>query len=234
MKEIIHEYMQENQSDWWMNGRIAIVLELLSKYSRKSDSIIDIGAGTGIICENLQNAGYKDITAVDNSETALKILISKHINTIKGKLPKLEIHGQYNFALLLDVLEHIKKDVETLNSIYDKLNDNGKILITVPAFMFLWTPKDNDLGHFRRYTKSTLLNVIKNTQFKVEFISYYNFFLFLPALIYILKNKKTTKTPRYSKSRDKLFTPIFKFEKHFLKNGIKFPFGVSLICILKK
>lgn len=234
MKEVIHEYMQENQNDWWMRGRIAIVLSLLNKFAKKTDTILDIGAGTGIITEKIKAAGYNNISVVDNSPTSLNILKEKNLNPIEGSLPELNIDGKCDFALLLDVLEHIEDDKKTLLSIYEHLNTGGKLLITVPAFMFLWTPKDIDLGHFRRYNKNSLLETIQSTKFKIKFMSYYNFFLFIPALIYSIKNKKKTRSARYSKTRDKYFTPIFKFERHFISRNIKFPFGVSMICILEK
>ncbi len=233
MKEIIHEHMEANRSDWWMNGRTAIVLTLLKQLVDKNKKIVDIGAGTGIIAEQILGMGY-NVSTIDNSPTSLKILNQKNLQPIEGALPDLKISNKFDVALLLDVLEHVEDHEKSLKTIYEMLNENGYLIITVPAFQFLWTQKDVDFGHFRRYTKSTLEEVISKTNFKIEYSSYYNFFLFLPALFYAVKNKKKLTSSRYSKKRDKIFTPIFKFERHFIKRRIKFLFGVSLICILKK
>ena len=233
MKEIIHEHMEANRSDWWMNGRTAIVLTLLKQLVDKNKKIVDIGAGTGIIAEQILGMGY-NVSTIDNSPTSLKILNQKNLQPIEGALPDLKISNKFDVALLLDVLEHVEDHEKSLKTIYEMLNENGYLIITVPAFQFLWTQKDVDFGHFRRYTKSTLEEVISKTNFKIEYSSYYNFFLFLQALFYAVKNKKKLTSYRYSKKRDKIFTPIFKFERHFIKRRIKFLFGVSLICILKK
>lgn len=139
--------------------------------------------------------------------------------------------------LAADVIEHIKNDKKAIQLLYRSLKPKGKIIITVPAFQFLFSQKDKELRHFRRYNLKNLKMILKN--FKLIKISYFNFFLFLPLSILILIFKffnfnfidDAEKTP--NKTINKLLYIIFSFEKYFI-NNFNFPFGLSIIFIGQK
>jgi hypothetical protein len=57
---------------------------------------------------------------------------------------------------LLDVLEHQADDRAFLSDLVAKMDRGAVLVITVPALGALWSPWDVALGHFRRYTKSSL------------------------------------------------------------------------------
>ena len=67
-----------------------------------------------------------------------------------------KIKNQYDLVLAADVVEHIKNDKQIIKNFYDFLKKDGHILITVPAFNFLFSNKDIALKHFRRYRKSNI------------------------------------------------------------------------------
>lgn len=69
-------------------------------------------------------------------------------------------------AMLLDVLEHIENDEDFLRLLYKKLEPDGKVLITVPAFKCLWSNEDVSAGHFRRYRDKQLKNVAEKCGFR--------------------------------------------------------------------
>ena len=127
---------------------------------------------------------------------------------------------------------------EVLKEFFSYLKKGGVILITVPAFEFLFSSKDRVLKHFRRYRKSSLTKLVKKN-FLIKKISYFNFFLFFPiafSILYLkLKNSKfinfAESTPNYFVNL--LLKKIFSAEKYFLRN-INFPFGISLLLVAKK
>jgi len=232
MKKRTFKSIDSNQDDWWINGRADIVLSIIRGSYKKNSKILDVGAGIGLITGKIKKAGYKNIIAADASSDSLEILKNKGIKALQLKLPEIKINSKYDLVLLLDVIEHVKDDQKTLINIKKILNKNGKIIVTVPAFKFLWSKKDEEYGHFRRYTRKELRDKIGNAGYKIDYLSYYNFFLFLPALIAAKINKKKMKVKRYSSKQNRIFYPIFRQEACFIRRGLPLPFGVSLIAVI--
>ena len=118
------------------------------------------------------------------------------------------------------------------------LNKNGQILITVPAFDFLFSNMDKVLLHYRRYTKNNIKKIILK-YFNITKLSYYNFFLFIPIVISIicLKIFRVSFIDYVEKKPNiilnSILFQIFHSEK-FLLNFLNFPFGISLIALAKK
>ena len=74
--------------------------------------------------------------------------------------------SSFEISTLLDVLEHTD-DKKTLQELHRILKPEGLLIITVPAFKFLWSKLDDVLKHKRRYTKSSLQKVLKQALEKV-------------------------------------------------------------------
>jgi hypothetical protein len=112
----------------------------------------DIGAGDLYIIEKIRQFTDLRIIAIDNAfpnyELSDKLLMLCDVEAIeKGSVDRL---------LLLDVLEHIENDHSFLDMLTAVLSDRGELLISVPAFQFLFSPHDEFLRHYRRYTVSGL------------------------------------------------------------------------------
>jgi 2-polyprenyl-3-methyl-5-hydroxy-6-metoxy-1,4-benzoquinol methylase len=72
--------------------------------------------------------------------------------------------GRYNLVLLMDVLEHVQEDNKFLAEIVDGyLAKGGNLIITVPAFPFLYSRHDVYLAHYRRYGRRQLVRLIKDS-----------------------------------------------------------------------
>ena len=79
--------------------------------------------------------------------------------------------------ILMDVLEHVEDDTSFLKKTLTKTNTTGNILITVPAFQFLFSEHDKALKHFRRYSKTQLIYVAN--QWNIEITECFYFYLSL-------------------------------------------------------
>jgi hypothetical protein len=138
---------------------------------------------------------------------------------------------------MADVIEHVKQPKKLLKSLKKFLKKDGRILITVPAYQFLFSSKDEVLGHYRRYDKKSLKNELNG--FKIENISYFNTFLCVPIVMMTLLNKflnrnyikKAETTPNFI--INKLCFIIFTAEKYFIKY-FNLPFGISIYILAKK
>ena len=142
----------------------------------------------------------------------------------------------YDLILIADVIEHVRRPKNLLRNLKKFLKKDGRILITVPAYQFLFSKKDKVLGHYRRYDKKRLKKELKG--FKIENISYFNTFLCIPIVIMTLLNKilkrdyikKVETTPNFI--LNKLCYAIFVTEKYFIKY-FNFPFGISIYVLAK-
>lgn len=229
-----------SDSHWWFVGRSKIIKSVLNKYLVKNTSnhILEIGCGSGSNLKLLSQLGKLEAFELDQSSRSHAIK-KNNINVKYGKLPyDISFNKKYDSIFLLDVLEHIEEDSESILSIHRALNIKGKLIITVPAFMFLWSKHDVSSGHKRRYTKHALNQLLEKSGFKIKYSSYFNFFLF-PLIFFIrLKNKLIKKIDENDFKKENIFInfilkSIFSFEKVFIPK-FSFPFGVSIIVYAEK
>ena len=91
--------------------------------------------------------------------------------------------GGYSLLVAMDVLEHLDDDSGALREWASRLLPGGLVFITVPAFPVLWSYHDEILGHKRRYTKGTLIQIARQAGLESVKVSYSFSFLFLPVLL---------------------------------------------------
>lgn len=242
-KEAYQILFNTEESHWWAVSRRRILSSLINKFVDASEvsnkKVLEIGSGTGI---NLQFFAKKFplIRGIETDELALELTRKRTgINVVSGSLPY-DIaceDGSLDVVMLLDVLEHVEDDKSSVSAIRKKLKDGGSFVLTVPAFMFLWSGHDVMLHHFRRYEKNNLEKILLDAGFKVEYMSYCNTFLFPPIASIVLLKKLFKDQSANMKPPGKIMNAVFKFifslEKFFL-GKISFPFGVSIVAICKK
>ena len=89
---------------------------------------------------------------------------------------KFENHlGQYDTVFALNVVEHIYDDALALKNCRKLLIEGGQLIILVPSYKQLYNRFDEELGHYRRYTKSMLSSVFLKNNFKIIHKQYFNF-----------------------------------------------------------
>ncbi len=236
-KSIYLKQIDNESKHWWFKARREILNIQIKKYStKKKMSILDFGSGSGTNIHMLSKYGEVDVYEKDNkTSNFLKKKFNKNgIKIIKKCFSK----KKYDLILAADVIEHIKNDKQIVKSLNKILKKNGLIIVTVPAYQFLFSKKDKALKHFRRYNITNLKKLF-SSNFKTLKLSYYNFFLFAPIALAIIFFKlinhqfinKTEKKP--NSILNYIFYSLFKLEKFILKY-FNFPFGISIISVFKK
>lgn len=223
---------------WWFQARRSIVSTLLHgvRAGRSGLSILEAGCGTGGNLRMLNKFGK--VSAFDPDPTALRMARAKAGCQIKdGTLPaNIPFRPKsFDIAVALDVIEHVEDDSASLEEIRRHLKPGGKLVVTVPALPWMWSPHDEQHHHYRRYTEETLRKTLEDAGFRPEKIGYFNTLLF-PAIAAIRGLKKLG-VP-VSENDDRLPGPalnallrgVFKFERHLI-NRIKLPIGVSLMAV---
>jgi len=141
---------------------------------------------------------------------------------------------QFQWITMLDVIEHIPDAINALQLAGDLLTDDGKVLITVPAFNLLWTKHDDFNHHQTRYNRHLLKQQATQAGLKIVNMHYFYHWTFAAKLLVRLKETMVT-TPAVSAQVpatwiNKTCQTLCQIEQRFI-TPLHFPFGSSLFAI---
>jgi SAM-dependent methyltransferase len=239
-----HEYeamYQLENSYWWYVARRELAVQLLKDelHGRDSVRILDVGCGTGA---NVQAFAHLATTVgIDASIDALHFCQSRGIKTVSlSPVEDLPFGVRiFDVVTALDVLEHTDDDLSSLREIHRVTKHHGLVLITVPAYGFLWSEHDEALKHRRRYTAHELRNKLVVTGFEVVRTSYFISTLFIPILALRIwqglhKDSTHPKTSIYVLPDwiNNSLIALLSLERK-LFHRINLPFGVSIVALAR-
>lgn len=235
---------QLEESNWWYVGRRDLVLKMADQISKdfpeKAMNILDAGCGAGLNLKHLQTSG--DSVGLDISKDALGFSRIRGLpSLVCGSADRLPFKSKvFDLVLALDVIEHIEDDNSAIKEFYRVLRPGGSLIVTVPAFMSLWSEHDLAVHHKRRYARPEIRDILQSGGFRIEKASYWNFFLFLPvfAIRHIKRfspseAKKQTDLVELSPILNDLLLRLLRLERSMI-GQFNLPIGISIICICKK
>lgn len=241
MERSVYDRMNDIECrHWWFTARREIIASLIRRLpkAKTETAILEAGCGSGGNLSMLRSFGKVD--AFEFDEDARRAAGEKSgliipFGALPDHLPFLD--QRYDLIGLFDVLEHIEADEASLSVLAERLDDQGKIIVTVPAFQFLWSKHDERHHHFRRYTRASLAEAAQKAGLKVSYSSYFNTFLFpLAVLSRALKKLTGSEEPDDQLPPawvNTLLTRVFGVERHLL-GRMRMPFGLSLAAVLEK
>lgn len=234
----LHEKYEETH--WWFAARRRIVLHLLKRElgaARAPLRLLDVGCGAGGMLAHLRAFG--DVIGVDPSPDAVAYAAAKQTAEVRmGTLPHglpLSATDRFDVITMLDVLEHVEEDVASLKTLHGLLQPDGLLLLTVPAYPFLWSGHDVVNEHKRRYTRALLHDRLVTAGFEIRTLSYYNTLLFPPiASVRLMqrwlgRSQGGTDLGPVPGPLNALLRSVFAAERHVV-GSVPLPFGVSLIA----
>ena len=171
-------------SHWWWRVREKILLKTISgllSNHHGAAKILDVGCGAGLFFDAL--SGYGDVHGVESDVSAVersgrwrdRILVDELDDRFTRETP-------FDLILMLDVLEHVRDPQNLLRCAVDILAPGGRVLITVPAFRWLWTANDDMNEHITRYTAQEIQHVVHQAGLAVTSVSYLFQSLVMPKL----------------------------------------------------
>jgi SAM-dependent methyltransferase len=235
--EKYHEMAEIQEQHWWFRGRRAHFCSLLEGLQLTKDAtILELGCGTGANLSMLKQFGT--VYAAEMDEFSRNYTREhSHIAVEYGRLPDAIPFPEMNFDLIcmFDVLEHVEQDSEALKALLSRLNDNGRLLLSVPATKWLFGDHDKMFHHFRRYSRKELQEKIQRSGLRLSTISYFNTFLFPLAVFarlidFVTYKNNSTGMATPTAWMNNLFYRIFVSERPLIKRGL-LPFGLSLVAI---
>jgi ubiquinone/menaquinone biosynthesis C-methylase UbiE len=173
-----HRMHEMEDHYWWFVARRRLALRLLGADRQRESWTLDLGCGTGVVSESL--AKQTSIVGLDFSELALEYCRGRGLqNLCLGDAERLPLESnQFAAIVALDMFEHVRDDEAAFREAHRVLSPGGRLVLSVPAFPFLWGPHDVALMHFRRYRKPELVRKLERVGFRIERASYSVFLLF--------------------------------------------------------
>lgn len=236
MRAEAFEIMEDLDSAyWWYVARRRIIADVVSRYVPRGARVLDFGCGAGATTAALIALGYEAVGA-DRSERALETCRARGVPVVPLDHDWVE-DGGLDCVLCCDVLEHVEDDRALLRDLGRTLRPNGVVVITVPAYEFLWSGEDYASEHLRRYTSSRLKTVARSAGLDVIWSSYFNTLLFPVVAAAIFWTRLFRPRAMYRsnvrplwKPLDKALTAVFSLEGRVL-GPTSLPFGTSVIAV---
>lgn len=163
----LKELGQVNPSrHWYYQVKVRAIRNRLRGYLPKSFQMLEVGAGSGFFTRALaQFFSISQAWCVDPNYSSERCGISDSIHYLR-EVPRSVVEG-VDLLLFIDVLEHVDDDAGLLRKYVSQARPGALVLVTVPAFMSLWSSHDVYLEHHRRYRLKELRLVAESAGLQV-------------------------------------------------------------------
>lgn len=246
---------------WWHVGKRLLVQSVINRYFKPSTldplpvRVLDVGCGAGRVLQMLTE--YGQVYGTDLSSLALEFCRKRgfngvcQANIIEG-LPF--PNASFDLITALDVVEHLHDDAAGLRNLWQALKPGGLLVVSVPAYQFMFSYWDEMLGHQRRYTRLTLLARLEQAGFVIEKSSYTNTATLLPAVTFrlfksiwlrmrpsrnplkvrpVAANQVETDFVDLPAPLNRLLIKVYQLEAVLLR-VTRLPFGLAVIAVARK
>lgn len=225
--------MSAFEDSWWYQGRADVVRRVLSRFSRRTSAsahILDLGAGYGGMANLLAQFGTLD--GVEPDATARARLGDRGYRSAWPDMQAIPHSERFDLVALLDVLEHVEDDFALLQDVRMRMQPGGQVIITVPAYQFLFGEHDAVCHHFRRYTEGRLRAMVMRAGFEVVYGGYWNMTLLLPTIPLRLLGFSGDQSLVHTNLATWIMRLIVRTESRVIPH-VRLPFGTSIVLLAR-
>lgn len=226
---------------WWFVARREILRGQISRLNLPASAdILEVGSGTGANLDLL--AEFGNVVGLEMTAEAIALAQTRAARTGRRitmrhcrcpeDLPALS--QTFDLICLFDVLEHIEQDETSLADLALLLKPNGTLMVTVPAYPWMWGPHDVRLHHKRRYSTRMLSALCTKAGLSVSRMSHFNTVLFplavLGRMFEKLMHKPNVSAATLPAAVNALLARLFALERLLLAR-MRLPFGLSILVL---
>lgn len=234
---------KNEQRSFWFRSRNRVLIWALRRYFPNAHSFLEIGCGTGYVLLGMRQAFPR--MSLAGSE-----IFSAGLEFAAERLPGVDLFqmdaahipfvDEFDVVGAFDVLEHIADDEAVLAQMYRAVKPGGGILITVPQHMFLWSQADVEAVHQRRYSAREMRRKVTRAGFEIARMTSFVSLLFPLMAAERLSNRRPK--PSFSVHNELAIGGVANWgmervlgvERDFIRAGVSFPFGGSLLIVARK
>jgi SAM-dependent methyltransferase len=226
---------------WWYRGRRKVLDGVIAALGLPPAArILDAGCGSGRNMVELARFGA--VTGVELSATSVQLARAREAGeVIEGSVLEMPFpdHG-FDLAVSLDVIEHLEDDLAALRELRRTVAPGGALLVTVPAYPWLWSSHDEINHHHRRYTRRSLQRVAEQAGWRQARTTYFNSLLLPVAIVLRVLDRVNTRTTESSLDlwvppaplNGALEQPL-NLEASMIARGGRIPAGLSLLAVFR-
>jgi len=232
---------QAENRHWWYQGRRSVLERAIERLGLPEHArILDAGCGSGRNMVELAHHGI--VTGVELSETSVELARARDVGEVlEGSVMDTPFdEDAFDLTVSLDVIEHLEDDVGALRELRRVTKPGGALLVTVPAYQWLWSGHDEINHHHRRYNRRTLLAAAESAGWNLDSSTSFNSLL-LPIAI-LLRGLERFKPATTKSSLDLWIPPApinwalrqpLNLEAAVIGRGGSIPAGLSLLAVFR-
>jgi SAM-dependent methyltransferase len=232
---------QVEDRHWWYAGRRKVLDGAIAALGLPASArILDAGCGSGRNMVEL--ARFGTVTGVELSDTSVALARAREAGeVIEGSVLEMPFaEDSFDLAVSLDVIEHLEDDLGALRELRRTVAPGGQLLVTVPAYQWLWSGHDEINHHHRRYTRRTLQRVAEQAGWRQARTTYFNSLLLPAAILLRVLDRFSRKTTESSLDlwippqplNTALEQPL-SLEAALIARGGRIPAGLSLMAVFR-
>ncbi|HMD56631.1 MAG TPA: class I SAM-dependent methyltransferase [Solirubrobacteraceae bacterium] len=232
---------QAEDRHWWYRGRRTVIESVVSGLGLPPNArILDAGCGSGRNMLELTRHGT--VTGIELSQTSVVLARGRETgDVIAGSVLEMPFaDASFDLAVSLDVIEHLQDDLLALRELRRTVAPGGALVVTVPAYQWLWSGHDVINHHHRRYTRASLQRVAEQAGWRQARTTYFNSLLLPLAILLRVLDRLNTKTTESSldlwvppEPLNRLLEQPLELEARAIARGGRIPAGLSLLAVFR-
>jgi SAM-dependent methyltransferase len=236
--------LQTHQAEgrhWWYRGRRRVIERVIAGLELPArPRILDAGCGSGRNMVELARRGA--VTGIEVSDASVSLARERGAGeVISGSVLEMPFASDsFDLATCLDVIEHLEDDLAALRELRRVVAPGGSLLVTVPAYQWLWSGHDEVNHHFRRYTRSSLRRVAEEAGWTQARSTHFNSLLLPVAVLLRVLDRFSRKTTESSldlwvppEPLNWLLERPLLLEASLIGHGGRIPAGLSLLAVFR-
>jgi len=203
-------------------------------------AVLDAGCGTGGLLRRL-HAAYPAwrLTGLDFSPLACALARERTGGDVReGSVTALPFpDATFDAIVSCDVVCQVEDPAQAVREFHRCLKPGGAVVLTMPAYAWLFSYHDRAVGNLRRYTRGGVADLLRGAGFRVETGTYWNL---LPLPLAIVRRKLTPPASEVSDVRlypapvEAMFNGLMAVEHGWLGAGGRLPAGSSVLTVGRK